>query len=411
MSGKSQKRALQTSYEAGTILKNYWAEIHAAKQAGKPVAWASGNGPVELLYAFGILPAYPENYAAVLAAKQMALEFCQSAESKGFSRDLCSYSKINLGDLLWQDKEKPEMPFGGLPLPPDILVTTRIPCLVQVKWWEVLQEWYHCPLMILDAPLVDDHATEDQIDYIVVQLKEMISRLEDFTHTKFDEAKFLKALALSDEAAGYWNDIMDLRGSVPCPVGAREMCGNVFPLVAMLGTQVPVDFYKKLRAELQEKVDMKSGMVPDEKIRLIYDNIPIWYHLELFSYPEQFGAVFVMETYLRYVWGGRIDMKDPLRGYASKILSNVWLDMSVQTRFKTLVNDIKKHKADGVVFLSNRSCRRYSIGQYELRDMIQQELGIPSLIIEADHSDPSGYSESQTKLRMDSFIELIKRRK
>ncbi len=303
------------------------------------------------------------------------------------------------------------MPFGGLPLPPDILVTTRIPCLPQVKWWEVLQDKYKCPMMIIDAPLVDDHATDDQIDYIVVQLKEMISKLEDFTHTKFDEQKFIKALELSDEAAGYWDDIMDLRGSVPCPVGAREMCGNVFPLVAQLGTQVPVDFYKKLRDELQTKVDQKAGMVPNEKIRLIYDNIPIWYHLELFSYVEQFDAVFVMETYLRYVWGGRIDLADPYRGYARKILSNVWLDMSIPTRFKTLVNDIKKHKADGVVFLSNRSCRRYSIGQYELRDMLQQELGIPSLVIEADHSDPSGYSESQTKLRMDTFLELIKRRK
>ena len=127
---------MQTSYEAGAILKNYWAELHAAKNAGRPVAWASGNGPVELLYSFGILPAYPENYAAVIASKQMALEFCQMAESMGYSKDLCSYSKINLGDLLWKGKDKPVMPFEGLPLPPDLLVTTRIPCLVQVKWWE-----------------------------------------------------------------------------------------------------------------------------------------------------------------------------------------------------------------------------------------------------------------------------------
>lgn len=103
---QKQKRALQTSYEAGTILKNYWAELHAAKQAGRPVAWASGNGPVELLYSFGILPAYPENYAAVIASKQMALEFCQMAESMGYSRDLCSYSKINLGDIALERQRK-----------------------------------------------------------------------------------------------------------------------------------------------------------------------------------------------------------------------------------------------------------------------------------------------------------------
>jgi benzoyl-CoA reductase/2-hydroxyglutaryl-CoA dehydratase subunit BcrC/BadD/HgdB len=411
MNQKVQKRALKTSYEAGVILQNYWAELHAAKKDGRPVAWTSGNAPVELLYAFGILPAYPENYAAVLASKQMALPFCQMCELRGFSRDLCSYSKINLGDLLWEGEEKPEMPFGGLPLPPDILITTRIPCLVQVKWWEVLKDIYHCPLIILDAPIVDGHVKEDQIDYIVGQLKEMIRQLEDFTHTKFDEERFIKTLALSDEAGGYWHEIMDLRGSVPCPVGAREMCGNVFPLVSMLGTQIPVDFYRKLRDELRSNVEMKVGVVPDEKIRLIFDNIPIWYHLELYSYVEQFGAVFVLETYLRYAWGGRIDLKDPYRGYADKILSDMWPDMSLETRFKTLVNDVKKFKIDGVVFHSNRSCKRYSIGQYELKEMLLQELGVPSLIIEADHSDPGGYSESQTKLRLDTFIELIGKRK
>ena len=405
------KRALQTSYEAAVILKNYWSEIHAAKKEGRPIAWASGNAPEELLYAFGILPAYPENYGAVCASKQIALPLCQMAESKGFSKDLCSYSRINLGDILWDGKGKPEMPFDGLPIPPDLLLTTRIPCLVQVKWWEIIRDIYHCPLIILDAPMIDRQVTEDQIDYVVDQLKEIISQLEDFTHTKFNEERFLKTLALSDEAGAYWHEIMDLRGSVPCPVGSREMCGNVFPLVAQLGTQVPVNFYRKLRDEIRLRVEKKVGAIPNEKIRLMLDNIPLWYNLGLLSYMEQFGAIFVFETYLRYVWGGRINLRDPYRGYAEKILSDVWLNMSVEHRIETLIKDVRKFKIDAVVFHSNRSCKRFSLGQYELKEALLQELGVPSLVIEADHSDPGVYSEAQTKLKMDTFLELIEERK
>jgi benzoyl-CoA reductase/2-hydroxyglutaryl-CoA dehydratase subunit BcrC/BadD/HgdB len=408
---KKSKRALQTSYEAKAILENYWLEIHKAKSEGRPVAWVSANAPVELLYAFGISPAYPENYAAVCASKQLAIPFLQMAELKGVPKDLCSYSRINLGDIFWEDKEKPEMPFGGLPTPPDLLITTRITCLAQVKWWEIIQNNYHCPLIVLDAPMVDGQITDDQIDYIVNQLKNIITQLEDFTHVKFNEDRFVENLSLSDKAASYWHEIMDLRASVPCPVGSREMCGNIFPLIALLGTQVPVDFYRRLCDEIQSKVEKKIGAISGEKIRLMFDNIPLWYDLELLSYVEQFGAIFVFETYLRYIWGGRINLKDPYRGYAEKILSDVWHNMSLKNRTEKLLYDVRKFKIDGVVFHSNRSCKRLSLGQYELKEALLQERDIPSLIIEADQADPNAYSESQTKMKMDAFLELIEDRR
>jgi benzoyl-CoA reductase/2-hydroxyglutaryl-CoA dehydratase subunit BcrC/BadD/HgdB len=408
---KQSKRALKTSYEAANILRNYWSDIHKAKRQGRPIAWASGVVPTELLYTFDILPAYPENYGAVCASKDLALPLCQMAVARGFSTDLCSYALINFGDIYWEGPGKPEMPFGGLPTPPDILITTRIPCLVQIKWWEIIKDRYNCPMIVLDAPMTDGEATDDQIDYVAAQLKEMISQLEDFTHTKLDEDKFMKALALSDEASAYWHEITDLRGSVPCPVGSREMCGNVFSLVAQLGTQTPVDFYRKLRAEMELKVAAKTGAIPNEKLRLMFDNIPPWYNLELLSYVEQFGAIFVFETYLRYVWGGRINLSDPYRGYAEKLMSDVWLNMSLEQRISTLIRDVRKYKIDGVVFHSNRSCKRFSLGQYELKEALEQELGIPSLIIEADHSNPGGYSESQTKLRVDAFLEVLEERR
>jgi len=415
-SPKKRGRALKTSYEAPVILKNYWEILHAAKEAGRPIGYCSGNAPVELMYAFDILPAYPENYAAVVASVKMALPFVQMAESKEFSHDLCSYAKINLGELFWEGKEKPALPFGGLPTPPDILLTTKIPCITQVKWWEVIRDIYHCPMIVLDAPMlegtVDNQPSEDQVDFVVDQLKLIIAQLEDFTHTKFNEERFFHCLALSDQAGGLWHDIIDLRGkAVPTPVGSREMCGNVFALVSMLGTETPVNFYQKMKEELQYKTWKRMGAISNEKYRLLFENIPLWYNLEMLSDVEEKGAVFVFETYLRYVWGGRIDLTDPYRGYAKKILSDVFLNMNLQLRYDVMARDIKNYHIDGVVFHSNRSCKRYSLGYYELKEMLLERLGIPSVIIEADHSDPSGYSEGNTKMKLDAFIELLEERR
>ena len=120
-----------------------------------------------------IFPVYPENYSAVLASAQRAQEFCEEAEQKGFSYDLCSYSRINLGIILGKGVNDPGLPFGGLPRP-EILVTTRIPCLIQVKWWEAVREFFHCPMFVVDATMVDLPIREDQRQHYLGQMRELI---------------------------------------------------------------------------------------------------------------------------------------------------------------------------------------------------------------------------------------------
>lgn len=408
---KKKGRTLKTSYMAPQILKEYWSGLHAAKAGGKKISWLSGNAPAELLYTFDVPPAYPENYAAVLASCRMTDHFCQLAEQQGFSRDLCSYARTNLGEVLGNDPNKPEMPFGGLP-DPDVLVTTRIPCLTQVKWWEIIRDHYHVPMYSVDAPFSTTLETSPMgWEYVYDQIMDLIRFLEDFTGRKLDENRFLEALSLSDQAAALWNEIMDLRAHVPCPVSSREMCGNVFSLVSSLGTRVPVDFYTELRDEIKERVAQGLGVIPKEEIRLMLDNIPLWHHLALLSDVEKHGAVFVFESYLKYVWGGRINLTDPYRGYAEKVLTGVWLNSGLDLRKTLLRENVKKYAIDGVVFLSNRSCKRFSLWQLELQRFLKEELDVPSLLLEGDMADPSGYSQEQATTRMEAFLEMIRQRK
>ena len=56
---------------------------------------------------------------------------------------------------------------------------------------------------------------------------------------------------------------------------------------------------------------------------------------------------------------------------------------------------------------SNRSCKPYSLGQYDIQRIVQQKRGIPSLMIEADMTDARNFSESQIDTRIDAFMELL----
>ena len=410
MSTQSKKgRSLNSSYQAATILKEYWEDAARHQAEGRPIAWVSGNVPIELFWATGVFPVYPENYSAIIASIQRAQEFCEEAEQRGFSNDLCSYSRVNLGIILGKGIKDPGLPFGGIPRP-DMLVTTRIPCLIQVKWWEAVQEFFKVPLFVVDATMIDLPVREDQRQHYLGQIRELIPIMESKLGVRFQEDKFLEALKLSDQAAGLWLDLLDLRASVPSPVGSREMCGNVFPLVSMLGSSRPIEFFSRLLEETRECVKAGRGAVENEKIRLGWDNIPMWYNLKFFSDVEDHNIIFTYETYLRYVWGGRMDLTDPWTAFADKHL-DVWLNYSIDQRIKTLLSDIPKFKLDGFVFHQNHSCKRFAMGQKDAAVAIQEKLGVPSLFIDSDMADPRAYSEAQSRVKMEAFIEMLQAKK
>jgi benzoyl-CoA reductase/2-hydroxyglutaryl-CoA dehydratase subunit BcrC/BadD/HgdB len=72
---------------------------------------------------------------------------------------------------------------------------------------------------------------------------------------------------------------------------------------------------------------------------------------------------------------------------------------------------VDKYDVDGIVMHSNRSCKPYSLGQYDIQRIVGEKKGIPTVMIEADMVDARSFSESQIETRIDAFIEVLKERK
>ncbi len=59
---------------------------------------------------------------------------------------------------------------------------------------------------------------------------------------------------------------------------------------------------------------------------------------------------------------------------------------------------------------SNRSCKTYSLGQYDIRKKVSDLTGKPDLIIEADHTDSRSYAPVQVEKPIKAFVEMVRQK-
>ncbi|MDY7033854.1 MAG: 2-hydroxyacyl-CoA dehydratase family protein [Thermodesulfobacteriota bacterium] len=402
-----KKKRLKTAEKLGKLMADYYTESAMIKAQKKPVAWLTSPAPVELCYAMDIFPVYPENYATMCAARNLSAEFCAAAEARGFSTDLCSYALNNLGSIYLN-----KGPFMGQGLPePDMLIATEHACLSMAKWWEELSRHFQAPLFVVDASVpLGEEVAPYQVNYFADQLKELTEFMEKHSDTKLDMDRFKEVLTYSDEAARLFLEVGELRKLVPSPIGPIEMFTNMFPLVTLAGRKESVEFYDELHDEIKELADMKVPAVPNEKYRLIWDLFPVWYNLKLFKYLEEKGGVIVADVYAT-AFGGRIDVSRPFEGLAERYVGNPLLWFGVKELTELYKRLIQEYHVDGMIFHSNRSCRMASMGQYDVKQGIYEDLGIPGAIFETDFVDPRTYSDEQVKDTLDSFFEILEAKK
>ncbi|MGQ9641347.1 MAG: 2-hydroxyacyl-CoA dehydratase subunit D [Candidatus Bathycorpusculaceae bacterium] len=400
MSGeKGRSRILQATRKIGELILEYFAKASEVKAQGKPVAWITVFTPVELLRALEVYPVAPEHFGAMCSARGFIMDYLEEAERKGYSQNLCSYSRCGLGYAL--------SGMSGLMPPPDLLVTFRNSCDVYVKWWQSLQMHLGAPLFVGEAPYV--LAPEDLdnyvLDYVVKQLRSLIKLAEEKFGLKYDEEKLVEAVKLSDRASELWLETLKLRRHKPCPLGGRDSASDIFPLVVMQGTMEAVQFYEELLKEVKDKVDRGEGVIENEKFRLLFDGIWLWYAFDLIKYFEDKGAVFVYEPYSE-AWACRLDASKPLESIARKVLS-MGLNVDIDLRIEGFLKNIREFDINGAVLFSNRSCKTWSAPQLITAEAIGNEFNVPYLLFEADMADPRQYAEAQIKNRIDAFLEVL----
>ena len=405
--GKQQRnyRPLRSTDTLKKTMKRYYILTGYHRYWGKPlgrkIAWVTSGAPVEILRAFKIHPAYPEQYAAIYSTNKATARLCQVAEAAGYSQDLCSYARSNIGGVLRPDLA----PLGGMPKP-DLLVACNNICGTVLKWYEVLARHFNIPLLVLDTPYLTGEMTAQARNYVLEQLKAMVTELEKITGRTLDEKELEKQMEFSRETTGLWKEARQACQSRPSPLNAPDLFIHMAPIVVMRGTKGGRDYYRLFRDEVRERKALAQGAVENERIRLVWDNIAIW--PKVFSFNKMFTereACFVTDTYSGG-WAMEQAPGTPLESLAATY-TEVFLNRSPEFRTKQLVQLIGDYQADGFVMHSNRSCKPYSLVQEVIRRRVMMETGVPGLMIEADMADPRAYAEEPIRNRVQAFLETF----
>ena len=380
----------------------YYLRSKNAVHNDEKVCWITSGGPVELLIAFDVIPIYPENYAAMCGATKMGGQLAQVAEDKGFSPDLCSYFRIDVGQTETQGG-----PIMGLPKPDFFLSANNI-CGTVIKWYEEQCRHWKKPGYFLDVPFVYGEPEPETIQYVVRQLKELVPFLEEHTGKKFDEDHFFEVLQRAQAATLLWGELLDLCARRPAPMSSFDSFFLMGPIVTLRGTQECVDFYATLVDEMKGRVDEGVGVIDEERYRLLWDNIPMWFATKPISQAfANHNAVFVSATYTAsWVLSRMFTEGDPWEAMAENYMVP-YINRGFEKRLEILAGLMDKFHADGIVFHSARSCKAYSVGQYDLKEALAARTGKPGLVIEGDIADERMFSEAQVVNRIDAFMEAL----
>jgi benzoyl-CoA reductase/2-hydroxyglutaryl-CoA dehydratase subunit BcrC/BadD/HgdB len=370
---------------------------------GKKVAWITSGGPVEPLYAMGVLPFYPENYGAMCGAFRMSVSLCEAAEHKGYSRDLCSYALTDIGSSLTG-----KGPMGKLPKP-DFLVCGNNICGTVIKWYEIQARAFQVPLFFFDTPFIHGEIQDHMLKYVQNQMKDYVTFLERQLNRPFSEKKFRKSITHSFEAIQLWREILELTRRHPAPLTAFDAFIHMAPIVTLRGTRWAVWYYRKLKKEIEKRVKNGVGAFAREEIRLIWDNIPIWYDIRnLSKILSSQGAVLVADTYTSAWAMDHLDLNQPPLEGLSKAYATIHLNQGLQYKIEKMTNLIESYGAHGFIMHSNRSCKSYSLGQADMKREVTKATGRPGLMIEADHTDSRSYAPKQVEKQIRVFLDIIR---
>ena len=414
---KTSGKMLNATSKLRNEMGRHFLAIEQAYREGKPTAWATAGTPVELLYSMGVQPMLPENSATISAALKKSQNFIELAEDQGYSYDLCSYFKTNVGATLSNAK----MSDGGT-RKPTFMLSSDVICDTHVNWFQVQSERMGgVPHFTIDIPHVVSNTTNRQKEYFKKYIREQLWELLDFiteiTGNEYNEEKAREVAQNSFEMGKIWQKVFELRKNIPCPVSTRDTFGGLFPLFTMTGLKSPIKLYNRMYKEAKVRVDSGIGALEKEDYRLLFEGIPFWYNLKFFSNLERWNAIIVYEPYV-YAFTKYTNpditlemvLNNPVESMAELILS-FWYIYDLETRVQKIKETVRDWSIDGVILHDNLSCRPNACGMYDLKRRLMEESDIPSLVITSDMNDPRKMNETQVLNQIESFIEILRKRK
>ena len=409
--------------EGAQLFRQWFAEFNGVAKDGGQAAYVFVMGSLaEILRIFDLPMIFPEINSLQTAVRRIAHEYLNEAEDYGFSPDICGYVKADVALQL----RGGDHPMGLVPKPTLAVLTNA--CNTYIKWAEIWERMYDIPVFTLDIPgtraagaqtWAGDQDFENDLRYVVAQLKELISLCEEVTGRRFDIDRFRDVLHHTSRMNQAWKRVLELNRNRPSLFNAVTD-GTVYLCVAngFRGTADGSRYFEQLVEEMEYKAAHHIGTLTEERYRLIFVGVPCYPIFRRFNEMfAEWGGTFLTSTYLLFASGGtnrgfEYDLNRPLESLAEGLLISVRDAMdNMFYQDLALLQMIDYYAIDGIVYHPIKSCRTVSTGLADNRRAVMDVRDVSTLFIESDMMDRRVVSEAQLKNRIDAFFEGLESRK
>ena len=406
-----------------SLISKWWERLGDADATATPVANTFVMGSLaEVLNTFDIPMMFPEIAALQTAIKGKSMDYLLAAEDIGYSPDICGYVKVDIG----LHNTGREHPLGKYPKPS--LVVSSNMCNTYIKWSEVWERQYGCPVFVLDLPGwrgtgfrydMSSETFKNDVAYVESQIRDLIDLAAEVSGRPFDIDKLREILGRVNRMSELYRAILATNQHRPAPFNALTEGINYMGIANILrGQPEGVEFMETALAELEERVAYGVGAIPDERFRLLLVGTACYTNFrEFVGMFERWKGVFAASEYMSYAGGGidrgiRYDLSRPIESLAEQILITAQPSMSgIFYSHDWQAKVVEEYGLDGICYHGVKSCRTTSAGLPDSRDWLLNNASIPGLFIQSDLVDKRLWSEAQMRNRIDAFFESLESRR
>ncbi len=406
---KILRKPIKATKEMGRIMAEYFYELNdAAKTHSRKIAWCTSVGPAEILRAMGFLVHFPENHGAMLGASRMATDMIPVANAMGYSPDICSYLTADVGAYLKGVTPLAKAYPGIEEVPrPDVLVYNTNQCRDVQDWFAWYAREFNVPLLGIHTHRGIGDVLDKHVESIARQLEALIAPLEEISGHKFDPEELKRVLTLSRQCSDLWKQVLDTAATLPSPLTFYDGTIHMGPAVVLRGTQVAVDYYKLLLAELKERITAGEAAVEGEHFRIYWEGMPVWGRLSTHSKMfAELKACVLASTYCNSWIFSAFDPDDPFNSMA-RAYTELFIVRADDAKEKYIKKMLEFFKVDGIIYHDAKTCPNNSNCRYGMPQRMEKITGIPSLVINGDLNDMRLVSDEQTKTNVEAFIEQL----
>ncbi len=366
----------------GNMIQNCHQYASAAKAAGRPIVCIMCEyTPRELILAAGGVP------VCLCGGSAKTIP----AAEEHLPANLCPLIKSTFGYHVLKNNPFLEMAD---------LIVAETTCDGKKKMFELMAE--SRPMHVLELPQKADD--DDARQRWMAELKKFRVFLENRFDVEITDERIREAIALMNRERALRRELAALMKSDRPP-----LCGRQLLEFKSVISGIPADLRQYERA-LQQLRQKQPDTDVSSRVRVLMTGVPLVHGAErvLEIIEDSGGLVVCMEncTGLKPLLED-VDLyvSDPLRALADKYYR---LPCSVMTRndrrLDVLRGMAEDYRPQCVIDLIWQACLTYDVESHRIRQLAQQELGLPYLRIETDYS-PSDSARIAT--RVEALFETV----